>query len=133
MSSKQPPSRRSVLNFLGLGVLVLLAFGVIHLSRGSQAPTEPVETASLPDSAPELSSPLTAAMSSPVPAALRSPLAATRTVPESGLPPAVAPPQSPLMPAASTALAPPDAVPSADIEITVLHTNDTWGYLLPCG
>ncbi len=35
---------------------------------------------------------------------------------------------SPLAP-----VSPPAAPGAAELRLTVLHTNDTWGYLLPCG
>lgn len=43
--------------------------------------------------------------------------------------PLLSPMRSPISPVAS----PTATVPPASLQLTVLHTNDTWGYLLPCG
>jgi hypothetical protein len=58
------------------------------------------------------------------PLALRSPLAP--------VPLEASPETGPLPPATPTALAA-VSLPEGGFELTVLHTNDTWGYLLPCG
>ena len=34
---------------------------------------------------------------------------------------------------AASAVATPRSASSASFQLTVLHTNDTWGYLVPCG
>jgi 2',3'-cyclic-nucleotide 2'-phosphodiesterase (5'-nucleotidase family) len=84
---------KSIYNWLGLGLLALVALGLCYLTMSGRPETES-------DESPPASSPL----SSPLPADLASPL----------------PTQAPL-------------TAEATFELTVLHTNDTWGYLLPCG
>ncbi len=105
MGRNQGFSRRSILNWLGLGVLALLAVALIQLSKETEPARVSRRTSPLSSSAVELSSPLTAAMSSP--------LARTPTL--------------------ATAQASPTFAADAELQLTVLHTNDTWGYLLPCG
>lgn len=99
MSHNEGFPRRSILNWLGVGALALLAVGLIQLSKEAQPAR--VSTRTSP-----LSSPLTAALSSPI--ATATTFAAAKA------------------PTTATASA-------ADFQLTVLHTNDTWGYLLPCG
>jgi 2',3'-cyclic-nucleotide 2'-phosphodiesterase (5'-nucleotidase family) len=36
-------------------------------------------------------------------------------------------------PAKSPVASPAVTLPPASFQLTVLHTNDTWGYLFPCG
>ena len=110
---------RSIFNWLGLGILALLVVGLIWQSGGTRPIDEPQKTVSPAFLTLDLSSPLVAEMSSPVSAALNSPL----------------PEQEPAPVPSSV----PTPIPTAvqvhvnDIQLTVLHTNDTWGYLLPCG
>jgi 2',3'-cyclic-nucleotide 2'-phosphodiesterase (5'-nucleotidase family) len=120
--------RRSLYDWLGLGVLALIVIGLLYLTNSNRPKSEnadesppTLETspssetqhllAGTPSPSPLPLSPLPADLSSPLSADLNSPLP-TRASP----PPAVAPPDS-----------------GASFELTVLHTNDTWGYLLPCG
>jgi hypothetical protein len=129
---RQLPGRQAV-NLLGLGILVLLAIGVFYLSRDLPVPTESDETGPSLVSPLDRSSPLSAAASSPISPRTSSPLPSPLAVPGSALQPPPSVSDSPLPPTASVILPHPDAVPSADIQLTVLHTNDTWGYLMPCG
>jgi hypothetical protein len=113
---------------------ILLAFGLASIlvllccagCRVSSTPTgEPTETPCEACQAPE----------SPLVAALNSPL----------MPPAVRPTQSNPLPAPTRTARPnasptlvvktPTAVPlnEAAFNLTVVHSNDTWGYLDPCG
>ena len=94
---------KSIYNWLGLGVLALIVLGLGYVTMSSRPETKPDEAPSPPLLPP---SPLTA--SSPLSADLASPL------------PTQAPPTL-----TTEAILP--------FELTVLHTNDTWGYLLPCG
>ena len=110
---------RSILNWLGLGVLALLVVGLIWQSGGVRPTDEPKGTVSPAFFTLDLSSPLPAAMLSPVSAALNSPLPEQESAP---MPPLMATPIPTTVPADVTGL-----------QLTVLHTNDTWGYLLPCG
>jgi 2',3'-cyclic-nucleotide 2'-phosphodiesterase (5'-nucleotidase family) len=40
---------------------------------------------------------------------------------------------APSVPVATAPLAQPPRVTPKPLDLTILHTNDTWGYLLPCG
>ncbi len=40
---------------------------------------------------------------------------------------------SPTVTTSPTVTPPPTPTPLSPLELTVLHTNDTWGYLSPCG
>ena len=42
-------------------------------------------------------------------------------------------PDAPNAPAATAPIARPPAAAPKPLDLTILHTNDTWGYLLPCG
>ena len=98
---------KSIYNWLGLGLLALIALGLCYLTMSGRPETESDESpASLQPSPPTLS-PLapSSSLASPLSADLVSPL------------PTQAPPTT----------------EAAFFELTVLHTNDTWGYLLPCG
>jgi 2',3'-cyclic-nucleotide 2'-phosphodiesterase (5'-nucleotidase family) len=116
--------RRSLYDWLGLGVLALIVVGLLYLTNSNRPKSEDADESSLtlpsatqhllagtPSPSPLPLSPLPADLSSPLSADLNSPLP-TKASP----PPAAAPPAS-----------------GAFFELTVLHTNDTWGYLLPCG
>jgi len=127
MSQEQQRTGRSVGSWLGLGVLVLLAVGLVRLSAVNHPATESAEPSPSPFTAleptlpsptlpaspvpTELSSPLPASFASPLPAGLNSPL----------------PSPSPLPPT------PPSPAEVDGFQLTVLHSNDTWGYLVPCG
>ena len=125
----------STSRWLVTGVLILM-FVVVNLTVGCQSTGEPQERPSPTDG---LSSPLTSALSSPLPDALSSPLALTLSAPLSAGPnapqPAETPPVivSPLPSPTIDVLPTLTAGPSSTLQLTVLHTNDTWGYLLPCG
>jgi 2',3'-cyclic-nucleotide 2'-phosphodiesterase (5'-nucleotidase family) len=111
------PSTRSIFNWLGAGVLVLFVAGLIYFTMSGRPTAEPNRAPSSLSLSDDLSSPLPAAMFSPLPAALNSPLPAkapTATV--SPTPPLPTPPGK-----------------STAFQLTVLHTNDTWGHLFPCG
>jgi hypothetical protein len=106
MAQNEGFPRRSILNWLGVGALALLAVGLIQLSKEAQPARVPKRTSPQASPTVDLSSPLTAAMSSP--------LAAATTV-------------------ATAKPSPTSTASAADFQLTVLHTNDAWGYLLPCG
>lgn len=40
---------------------------------------------------------------------------------------------TPVAPTATPTVAPAAAPPEEAIEIAIVHSNDTWGYILPCG
>ena len=110
-------TRSSIWNWLGLALLLLLVVALILLSRGGERAAELAPA--------ERSSPL-AALASPL-SAQESPLAVALTSP---LPAAqVRPTPSP----SPTLAAPMATAPAGDLELTLLHSNDTWGYLAPCG
>ena len=94
---------KSIYNWLGLGVLALIVLGLGYLTMSGRPETESDETPSPP---PSSSLTVSSPLSSPLSADLASPL----------------PTQ-----------APPTAEAILPFELTVLHSNDTWGYLLPCG
>ena len=140
MSQEQQRPNRSIVNWLGLGALVLLVVGLVRLSGGNRPPSELPQPSPSPFMAGDLASPTAPAspdlvdltpaptrqtapavdLDSPLPASLTSPLPADLNSP---LPsPVVSLPPAPLSPANVD-----------DFQLTVLHTNDTWGYLLPCG
>jgi hypothetical protein len=104
---------KSISDWLGAGVLVLLVAGLVYLTVGGRPAAEPEEVLPQPSSTVDLSSPLADGLSSPLPFALDSPL--------------------PLEPPSSTALPTLPPVPPLSFRLTVLHSNDTWGYLMPCG
>jgi hypothetical protein len=140
MSQKRQRPNRSIVNWLGLAALVLLVVGLIRLSGGNRPPAElpqsspspvtegdlasPTEPTSAdlvgPTPSPTRQTPSEADLDSPLPASLTSPLSADLNSP---LP-------SPVV-SLPTALPPP--AQADGLQVTVLHTNDTWGYLLPCG
>jgi hypothetical protein len=126
---------KSTFGWLVTGVLIFMIV-VVNLTVGCQSTDEPRERPSPTDSP---SSPLTSALSSPLPDALSSPLTPTLSSPLSVAPNAPQPVETPptmasplpsptidVLPTLSTG-------PSSPFQLTVLHTNDTWGYLLPCG
>lgn len=140
MSQEGQRPNRSIVNWLGLGALVLMVVGLIRLSGGNRPPAElPQPSPSLPlagemtsptaPASPELvgltpsptrQTPPASDLDSPLPASLTSPLSADLSSP---LPsPVVSLPPTPTSP-----------VQVDGFYLTVLHTNDTWGYLLPCG
>ncbi|MCX6029121.1 MAG: hypothetical protein NT169_07435 [Chloroflexi bacterium] len=43
------------------------------------------------------------------------------------------PAEAPIAPVASVPVAQPPTATPKPLDLTILHTNDTWGYLLPCG
>jgi hypothetical protein len=133
MSLKEPSSGKHIVIFLGLGILILVAVGVTRLSKGSRASPEAEGTTSSQLSALDLTSPLPTVPFSPVQADVASPLSPTRVLQDASLPSTIGVPQSLLPPTPTTTLPLPDAGENADIQLTILHTNDTWGYLLPCG
>jgi hypothetical protein len=96
-------SSKSILNWAGLGLLIILIVGAILVSRKASPLDEPSKSTLDSVTAFSVSEPLAV-----------SPLS-TRALKETSPVPS------------------PTAVPSADFQIAVLHTNDTWGYLLPCG
>lgn len=103
--------QRSVLNWLGLVILALVVVGLVYASGKGQSRSEREDVR--PFSSP------TAALLSPQPVTLLSPLSAEVSSPLPSPPPTTHP-----------------ATPDGDRDIfrlTLLHTNDTWGYLLPCG
>ena len=113
---------RSILSWLGLAALVLLVIALIRLSDSGRSTAEPDETSSPPFTTPDLFSPVPSQTSGHASSAVDSPLPASASSPLSmdlGSP----------LPAASPA-APTSTVP---LRLVVFHTNDTWGYLLPCG
>jgi hypothetical protein len=127
MNHTKQSSIKSILNWLGAGVLVLFVVGLVYLTMSGRPVTEPTD-AGRPHQKPfllspsgDLNSPLPAAMSSPLPAALNSPLP-------------VEAPMITVSPQPIVSLTPPlPTSSSTTFQLTVLHTNDTWGYLLPCG
>ena len=82
----------------------------------SASESEPTEKSSSP-----LSSPLGTVLASPLPMTLASPL------PTPSLTPSLVPSLSPTVRPTIAAR------PETALALGVLHTNDTWGYLLPCG
>ena len=132
MSLREPSSGKHIVIFLGLGILILVAVGVARLSRGSRLSPEAEGTTSSRLSAPDLRSTLPTLAFSPIQADVASPLSPPRVLQDASLPSTIGVPQSPLPPTSTTTLPLPDAE-KADIQLTILHTNDTWGYLLPCG
>jgi len=138
--SKSPPRARSTRSspsggsprwlpwaIAGLFVLAVMAAVLISdLPSGSGAilPTPPAAIASRPSATP-------LPPTQPVPTSQPSPAAATR--------PTNTP--LPVSPAGQVATPPPQwdelaapfAVAGAEWNLLVLHTNDTWGYVLPCG
>lgn len=113
MNHTQQSTPNTILNWLGAGVLALLVLGLLYVTIDHRSTEQPAATSPLSSAAPvapdELASPLAVALSSPLPPAAPAAVA-----------PSATPPPTPL--AQATAL-----------DLTVLHTNDTWGYLLPCG
>jgi hypothetical protein len=102
--------RRSLLNWLGLGAILLLIAALIHISGGKQPDATKTDERSQQVSF-DASSPILAIESSPLESPLRPPV-----------------------PTASPQVA--QATPPLDgtnPSLTILHTNDTWGYLTPCG
>jgi hypothetical protein len=139
MNQKESFPRRSILNWLGLGLIGLLMFGLLRLTQDDQIAAE-LQEASVPASVTQdLSSPLPAALLSPMSPSQESPLpgALTATLaptaPSSLLPSPTAVPESPVAAPSPTAPPPAQPVGSDHFHLTVLHTNDTWGYLNPCG
>jgi hypothetical protein len=87
----------------------------------------------------DLSSPLPAALLSPMSPAQESPLPGTSratlapTALSSPLPSPTAVPELPVATPSPTAPSLTRPIGPDDFQVTVLHTNDTWGYLNPCG
>ena len=103
MNQTEHFSRKSILNWFGLGLLGLLVFGLLRMAHNDRPVPEPQEVAGPVSIAQDLSSPLPAALLSPISAVQESPLPSPTRFAEPGF------------------------------HLTVLHTNDTWGYLNPCG
>jgi hypothetical protein len=71
-----------------------------------------------------------AATSTPVP----QPSATATPIPATASPiPTVTIDPTPVVPTATPTTAPAAAPPGEAIEIAIVHSNDTWGYVLPCG
>ena len=127
MNHKEQHPDKSIRNWLGLGALALLVIGLIRLSGSTQLTAEAEDTAAPSITTLELTSPLPAEIPSRLPSPLDSPLPAEILSP---LPPAL---DSPLPTPVFAAVSETDTAPVDGFRLTVLHTNDTWGYLLPCG
>ena len=56
--------------------------------------------------------------------------ACSQPAPKPGNP---SPLSSPLVALKSPVVSPKATAPAGSFQLTVLHTNDTWGYLFPCG
>lgn len=127
MSQEQQHAGRSVGSWLVLGVLVLLVVGLVRLSAVNQPAAEPAEPSPSVFTALELASPSPTLLASPVPTELSSPLPASFASPlPAGL-------NSPLPSPSPLPSTPPSPAEVDGFQLTVLHSNDTWGYLLPCG
>ncbi len=112
---------KSLYNWLGLGVLALIALGLGYLTMSGRPEAESDE--SLPSLQLSPSSQVATQVATQV--AATSPLAA---------PSQLTSPLSANLASPLPTQAPPTAeAPATSFELTVLHTNDTWGYLLPCG
>lgn len=139
MNDKEPFPRRSILNWLGLALFGLLVFGLVRSTQDDQPAAERQEASSPASVTDDLSSPLPAALLAPTSPAQESPLVETSratlapTALSSPLPSPTALPESTVAHPSPTE--PPQKQPAgADrFQVTVLHTNDTWGYLNPCG
>ena len=132
------PTRQSYIKstsrWLVIGVLIFMVV-VVNLAVGCQSTDEPRERP-FPTDSP--SSPLTSALSSPLPDALSSPLTLTLSAPLSAGPNAPQPVETPPtiaspLPSPTVDVLPTQTAGPSLFQLTVLHTNDTWGYLLPCG
>jgi len=132
------PTRQSYFEstsrWLVTGILILMVV-VVNLTVGCQSTDEPRESPSPTDS---LSSPLTFALSSPLPDALSSPLTLTLSSPMSAAPNApqpveTSPTRASPLPSPTVDVLPTQTAGPSPFQLTVIHTNDTWGYLLPCG
>jgi hypothetical protein len=121
MNQTEHFSRKSILNWFGLGLLGLLVFGLLRMAHNDQPVAEPKEVAGPASIAQDLSSPLPAALLSPISAVQESPLPSPTTALE-----LAARVPSPTAPS-------PTRFAEPGFHLTVLHTNDTWGYLNPCG
>jgi 2',3'-cyclic-nucleotide 2'-phosphodiesterase (5'-nucleotidase family) len=115
MNQAQQPPGKSIFNWLGAGLLALLVIGLVYLTTRSRPAVEPGASSPLSSSPSAPLSPLTVALDSPL-----------RAEP----PPATASPSPSPTPVALPTASP---EPSEALQLTVLHTNDTWGYLWPCG
>jgi len=125
--NERMPKRSPILNWLGLAVLVLLVVALILLSRGGEQAAERSSPLAV------LASPLSA-HESPLAAALLSPLPGTRATAIPSPSPTVAEALVTRIPSPSpTVPAPTATVAAGGLRLTLVHTNDTWGYLLPCG
>jgi hypothetical protein len=127
MNHKELRPNKPIRNWLGLGVLALFVIGLIRLSGSAQPTAEAEDTAAPSIKAFALSSPISAEIFSPLPPSMESPLQAEILSP---LPPTL---DSPLPTHAFAAVSETDTAPADGFRLVVLHTNDTWGYLLPCG
>jgi hypothetical protein len=135
MNQREHLLRQSFLNWLGLGLLGLLVFGLLHLSHNNQPEAEPQEAAEPAAITQDLSSPMPAALLSPISPAQESPLsgASTATIPPLGLSSPLPSPTAALESATGAPYPTPTRLSGPGFHLTVLHTNDTWGYLNPCG
>ena len=133
MSPRETILRKQTTFFMGLVVLILVAFGFSCTAGDSGITTEPYETLSSQFSAPSLTSPLATVVSSPIQADVAPTPFPTSVSKGPSLPPMVGVPYSPLLPAPTLTLPVSEAAQNADLQLSILHSNDTWGYLLPCG
>jgi hypothetical protein len=135
MNPKRQSYTKSNPGWLVTGILTFFVL-VVNLTVGCQSNGEPPER---PSPTVTLSSPLTSALSSPLTSALSSPLTSALSSPLSAAPNSPQPVEtltatvSPLPSPTRDALPTVTPGPSTSFQLTVLHTNDTWGYLLPCG
>ena len=134
MDQDASSSTKPILSWLGLGILLLALLALVLFSQGSEPPSEPARSTIFSPIVESTLFPTAIGSPSPLSAALNSPVLANVTPikPEQILQPVPAPPDSALPPATD----PGPALPTTsedDFHLTVLHTNDTWGYLLPCG
>jgi hypothetical protein len=124
---------KSILNWAGLGLLILLIIGTILLSRESGPFDQPGESASNGSSIPIVSELLADSPLVTPDFAVAAPVSSPTAVPGANLLATARAPISPLASTTSDSHAPSTPISGADIQIAVLHSNDTWGYLLPCG
>jgi hypothetical protein len=121
--------KRDVRGWLALGAVLLgllyVVAGVWVLSRSSSARAarlEPQETATpvLPATPTALATATRRPDPTPTPQASNTPVEPTSTATSTPLP-------SPT--ASKPVVEPGDGI----LDLTIVHTNDAWGYLLPCG
>jgi hypothetical protein len=100
---KQTDKRKTIVQVLSVALLLAIIVGVFYLIGGGRPVSQPGQ--------------------------LLSPLSPLSPLPTSTLL-AMAPTRAPLpTPSAS----PQPTAPPPPLELTVIQSNDTWGYLLPCG